>query len=290
MNGTDVTNSHEPSYYEIALTNRQVVVAFIILLVCLLTSFFSGVWIGRESAARNAEKLAANTGTPAAQPPKEGRSLEEFEFFEQPQAQGEEAQEPTPAAPTAPDAKTARQGQDTTLVEDMGGETDDFPTAEDEQEAVPAEVTLPSPSPSPSPSPVQRPTAEERRRARQEQRQAQQQPAPQPSPARPEDTVRPRPLPEASPSPRAAAPAAASTRRGSGQVVIQVFSSPERDQAERIQKRLTSGGQKAFLSPVDVGGRTMYRVRIGPFATRDAAQQVAEQVRKGYKLDTWVTE
>jgi cell division septation protein DedD len=34
----------------------------------------------------------------------------------------------------------------------------------------------------------------------------------------------------------------------------------------------------------------MYRVRIGPFDSRDKAQKVAEQVRKGYKLDTWVTE
>jgi DedD protein len=280
MNGTDVTNSHEPSYYEIALTNRQVVVAFIILLVCLLTSFFSGVWIGRESAARNAEKLAANTGTPAPQEPEEGRSLQEFEFFEQPQAPGQEAQEPTAPEPAA------AEGQDTTLLEDMGGEDEDFPPTEggegDEQEAEPEAVVTPSPVPSPSPSPVQRPTAEERRRARQEERQAQQQQ--QQQQARTEDTVRPRPLPEA--SPRAAAPASS----GGGQVVIQVFSSPEKDQAERIQKRLASGGQKAFLSPVDVGGRTMYRVRIGPFATRDAAQQVAEQVRKGYKLDTWITE
>ena len=34
----------------------------------------------------------------------------------------------------------------------------------------------------------------------------------------------------------------------------------------------------------------MYRVRIGPFKSRDDAQKVADQVRKGYKLDTWVTE
>jgi DedD protein len=279
MNGTDVSNSHEPSYYEIALTNRQVVVAFIILLVCLLTSFFSGVWIGRESAARNAEKMAANTAAPAAQEPQEGRSVQEYEFFEQPQAEGQAPQE-EPTAPT-PAAEPA-EGQDSTLLEDMGGEDEDFPM-EDEQEAAPAAVV-----PSPSPSPVQQPTAEERRLARQRERQAQKA-AQQTPPPRPEDTVRPRPLPEASPSTRQAAPAAASSG-GGGQVVIQVFSSPERDQAERIQKRLTSGGQKAFLSPVDVGGRTMYRVRIGPFATREAAQQVAEQVRKGYKLDTWVTE
>jgi len=31
-------------------------------------------------------------------------------------------------------------------------------------------------------------------------------------------------------------------------------------------------------------------VRIGPFKSRGDAQTVADKVRKGYKLDTWVTE
>jgi cell division septation protein DedD len=34
----------------------------------------------------------------------------------------------------------------------------------------------------------------------------------------------------------------------------------------------------------------MYRVRIGPFENRDKANKVADQVRKGFKLDTWVTD
>ena len=79
-------------------------------------------------------------------------------------------------------------------------------------------------------------------------------------------------------------------RLASGPVVIQVFSSGDQDQAESVRSRLTRGGHKAFLSPVQVGGRTMYRVRIGPFSSRGDAQKVAEQVRTGYKLDTWVTE
>jgi cell division protein FtsN len=72
--------------------------------------------------------------------------------------------------------------------------------------------------------------------------------------------------------------------------VIQVFSSPDQAQAERIRGKLAGGGQKAYLSPIDRGGRTMYRVRIGPFKSRGDAQTVADKVRKGYKLDTWVTE
>jgi DedD protein len=73
-------------------------------------------------------------------------------------------------------------------------------------------------------------------------------------------------------------------------LVIQVFSTADVDQAESVRGRLVKGGHKAYLSPVQVGGRTMYRVRIGPFDSRDQAQKVAEQVRKGYKLDTWVTQ
>jgi cell division septation protein DedD len=57
-----------------------------------------------------------------------------------------------------------------------------------------------------------------------------------------------------------------------------------------VRDRLGKGGQSAFLSPITVDGRTMYRVRIGPFATRPKAQKVAEQVRKNFKLDTWLTQ
>ncbi|MEM8963482.1 MAG: hypothetical protein AAGD38_18510, partial [Acidobacteriota bacterium] len=39
----------ESSYYEIALTNRQVLVGFVLLLVCVLAAFVSGVWVGRSS-------------------------------------------------------------------------------------------------------------------------------------------------------------------------------------------------------------------------------------------------
>ena len=43
-----MSHSHEPSYYEIALTNRQVLVVFVVLLVCVVAAFFSGVWIGQQ--------------------------------------------------------------------------------------------------------------------------------------------------------------------------------------------------------------------------------------------------
>ncbi|MGH9363397.1 MAG: hypothetical protein ACRD2T_15925, partial [Thermoanaerobaculia bacterium] len=100
---------HEPSYYEIALTNRQVVVAFAILLVCLLIAFFSGVWVGRGAGPGEEEVRAAAEGAPP-----EGSALEEFEFFEE--GEGNAPGEAAPQAPPAP-AQTAP----TTLREDLEG-------------------------------------------------------------------------------------------------------------------------------------------------------------------------
>lgn len=253
-----MTNSHEPSYYEIALTNRQVVVAFVILLLCLVSAFFSGLWIGRESAARAAQDQVVRNA-PASAAPQEGQELDELAFFEDGQKPGDPADAPPPADATP----TPAPAQDTTLLEDFGGEPDD--------EAAVADPELPE---------GRRRHGKNRGRnaaAGDEEEIAQAAaPSPTPAPARP----------------AAATPAAPGKepRMAAGQVVIQVFSSPELDQAEKVRDRLVRGGNKAFLSPVQVAGRTMYRVRIGPFDSRGEAQKVAEQVRKGYKLDTWVTE
>ena len=72
-------------------------------------------------------------------------------------------------------------------------------------------------------------------------------------------------------------------------MVIQVFSSADKDQADKVRDRLVSAGLTAFLSPIAKNGQTMYRVRIGPFPSRPAAETVAEKVRKEHKLDTWIT-
>ncbi|HEX4964841.1 MAG TPA: SPOR domain-containing protein [Thermoanaerobaculia bacterium] len=240
-----MSEPHEPSYYEIALTNRQVVVAFVILLVCLLSAFFSGVWIGRESTVRNQEQLARNA-PPPAEPKKEGENLESLEFFDSREktGKGHEARETKPETSPKP-AKTV--------------------TPAPEPEPPPAESPVQVAAAAPPPAPV--PTPPERKGKGHKGEPAATDPI---RPAKPAEIVEP------------AVP--------KGAVVIQVFSSQDQTQAESIRKRLLKGGQKAFLSPVDVAGHTMYRVRLGPFTSRPDAQKVAEKVRKTYKLDTWVTE
>lgn len=257
-----MSEPHEPSYYEIALTNRQVVVAFVILLICVLAAFFSGVWIGRESSARaTQEAMVRNTPPPAQQ---EGKSLEELDFFDSRGKKGK-AGKPQEAA-AAPGG---------TLAEDVGVKKPaEQPPAQEEPApaARQAQETAPLPDP-----------AQERRNRRKARNEAAEEAPPAPAPA-PEA---PAPAPAKSSKTAKTTPAPAVPK---GSYVIQVFSSPDQAQADRIRGRLVDGGQKAYLSPIDHGGRTMYRVRIGPFKTRADAQTVADKVRKGYKLDTWVTE
>jgi cell division septation protein DedD len=221
-----VNESHEPSYYEIALTHRQVLVAFVVLLVALVAAFFTGVWVGKGGAAA---PLAAEATKPAPSPA--SAPLEEFRFF------SEEGQRPAASVPPpAPAQRPAvpAPGPGTTLVADL------------EAEAAPAP------------------------------------PASVPTPEREVETPEPAP---------AAPPPAATAGRApeEGGLVVQVFSSPDAVQARRILQRLTAGGFRAFLSPVEVGSQTMHRVRIGPFAERGEAQRVADQVRQRFKLDTWIT-
>jgi cell division protein FtsN len=252
-----VSEPHEPSYYEIALTNRQVVVAFVILLVCLLSAFFSGVWIGRESTVRAQEQIARNSPPPVqAEPKKEGQSLENLEFFDSKENksgkkhEGKPGQEPRASAKATPSVPEP--------------EPEPPPTESPVQVAA-----VPVPVVSPVPAPDRKGKGRKGAAAVTPSAAVADDDSPV-RPAKPSEIVEPK-VPK-------------------GAVVIQVFSSQDRVQADRIRKQLAKSGQKAFLSPVDVAGHTMYRVRIGPFTSRSDAQKVAEKVRKAYKLDTWVTE
>lgn len=242
-----MTNPQEPSYYEIALTNRQVVVAFTILLLCLVSAFFSGVWVGRGGAQRAvAESVVRNTPPPQRT---EAVNLEELEFFDQPGAPG--SQRAAADQPAQPDRAStlqddlARRDGTATPAPDAAPEAS---PAADETPAPPVVAQIPPPPP-----PVQEATEE-----------------------KPPKAVK--------------APVKAVAEPAAGSVVIQVFASPEKNEANRIKDRLLKGGQSAYLSPVTVGGRVLYRVRIGPFKSKADAQKTADQVRRGYQLDTWVTQ
>jgi len=230
-----VSDSREQSYYEIALTNRQVLSVFVVLLVCVLASFLGGVWVGRSGspAVATVEPTAIASGRDIGE-----RPLEELDFFER---GGEGAAAESAGAPAATEPTSQASAEQPIIIEELGPRRPAAPSGSagaSNRDAPLAGTTASAPAPTPS--------IEE-----------------------------------------AAADLVGALE--SGDVVVQVFSSRDEAQARRVVDRLRAGDYPAALSPVDVDGSPMYRVRVGPYSDRGKAQEVADVIRRTYKLDTWIT-
>jgi len=232
-------SDNESSYYEIALTNRQVLVAFVALLVLVLAVFLGGVWLGRGQQRPIGEDLmaAADTGDDQL------GELEELSFFDSPGDVAAETEELD-----KPDLGKLEPHRDTTLAQDV--------------ERQPRSAQRDSPPPaSPQAAPPPRRTP----------------PPPAPAQSKPAQS---KPAPSKPAPPTAAA---------ADQFVVQVFSTDDEPQARKVLSRLTKAGYRAFLSPVEVRNRTMYRVRLGPFDQRSVAEKKGGEVNRKFKYDTWIT-
>ena len=267
-----MSESAEPSYYEIALTNRQVVIAFVILLTLVLAIFLCGVWVGKNGQAR----LASQGGTPLpaegtlGEQPEQLANMEEFKFFAE---EGKNGDTKAPDLSVLAEPETRNQAA---------------PSRAENRRPL-AEPREPAPAPAPSAG------AQQERSQPQRQAQTQNRPAQPPQTAAPSQTP---PPPKAQPKKEPPRPAPAQTRTEAPSrppqaadegFVVQVFSTQDEAQARKVMSQLKNGGHKAFLSAVEVTGKTMYRVRVGPFNQRAAADKAAGQVRHQMKLDVWVT-
>lgn len=241
-----MSESNEPSYYEIALTNRQVLVAFVLILGCVLAAFLSGVWVGHKRASPE----PATEDAIAAAPGETGElaEMKELDFFSESARVEEELDKPdlSPLL-TQPNAKT-------TLAQDLGSATESPPRRE-------------------APGQTQPATEEVQPPRRQRQR-------PESSPER---------TPPATPAPTPEPPARDTSPQPTEGFVVQVFSTQDEARARQLLGQLTSGGYDAFLSAVEIRGRTMYRVRIGPFEDKSQAEATRDRVNAQFRLDTWVT-
>ncbi len=252
------SESHEPSYYEVALTNRQVLIAFVALLVCLVVAFLSGVWIGRGEAPRQATLPASLEATQAKEPP-----LERLSFFNGAEAGARGATPPaTAAAEPVPVSAPARE--DASAGEAM----------RQNLEATIAANREPSPGAA---------VGKRYEVAPQEAAAAPAKPAA--APAKPAAT-------EASSA--ASAPSTAKTPTASaavaGRFFVQVYSSSNGARAREIVAQLRKSGFTVQLAEAPVGGATNFRVRVGPFDNRAKADSAASRLRREHRLDTWITD
>jgi cell division protein FtsN len=100
--------------------------------------------------------------------------------------------------------------------------------------------------------------------------------------ARPKETAKPRPVETARPAP-------APSESVEGRFTVQVGAFKARSQADALRARLAAGGQQAYVSEVEADGAMQYRVRVGSFATREAAREAASRLASERQLSTYVT-
>lgn len=122
---------------------------------------------------------------------------------------------------------------------------------------------------------------------------------PEPKPVAPAPVVAKNPVPSSATPPAAAprvetphveaprpeapkpAPAATSAKPAAGSFAVQLGSFVSKENADGLVKEMTAKGFNAFLAPpITTGGRTLYRVRVGPTRDRAAAEALATQLRR----------
>lgn len=104
------------------------------------------------------------------------------------------------------------------------------------------------------------------------QPQAAAQPQPQAQPSAPAPAPRPAPASQPKSKPLSSTPA--------GKWVVQAGSYDSERSALSVEHKLVTHGYHAFVSRYRSKGRTYYRVRVGPFATRDAAARELADVAR----------
>ncbi len=293
------SESRETSYYEVALTNRQVMVAFSFLLVGLLVSFLSGVWVGKTTsppAIEEAPPLRVVGEEPAAVTPDEtvpGTAPAEAAADSPPRLDYFEGEG------TVAESEAATPGDTAEALAPAPTEVEP-PAAASPPPASTAPVTSPPPAgPAAQPAPAadtplvkpkwrqRREVALEAERLESEfaSEEAEIEGAPSAPVTRPEPAA---PLPPATvPAPPVARVPA--TKPTGTQFLVQVFSSKDAVKAREILTSLQDAGYPASLSRSELAAGVTYRVRIGPYRDRPAAQKVADDVSRRMKVDTWIT-
>lgn len=144
------------------------------------------------------------------------------------------------------------------------------PDHADLPEAVPAPTPTPTPPPKPTPPPRTPAKPEPRVESKPEPR------TPKPE-ARSDDGARAMALLEGRPAaPAKPAPAAAPN----GNFVLQIASYTASGDAQGRRDKLHAAGvTNAFVEQANIGGKQQFRLRVGPFPSRDAAQAAQARLR-----------
>lgn len=228
------------------------------------------------------------------------------ELIRQPEDYSHPAGPPVPAAP--------QPGDDWVLSLPTPEILDEVVTLDDPTEFAPApEFSSSDPDTDPAPTTATGPAAPDTPAAGASAAPSEPVAAPAPAPVQPRAaSPMPQPAPRApTPLPPAAQPAdpapppippidlvtrpgrdgpastAAATGAGNGWLV-QVGSFALEQNANNLRERLRANRFQAVVEPMSVEGRTLYRVRLGPFATQTEGERVRDTLRATMGLDASV--
>lgn len=70
---------------------------------------------------------------------------------------------------------------------------------------------------------------------------------------------------------------------------IQVTAADDLEEGRAAVARLTSDGYPAYMTQANVGNRAVFRVRVGPFESLDAAEETASRLRAAGHAGAWIT-
>ena len=77
--------------------------------------------------------------------------------------------------------------------------------------------------------------------------------------------------------------------KSEGHFTLQLSAFPERGEAEVFMKKMQTEGYRAFLSPSEIPGKgTFFRVRVGDFATRQAALDAKAEFERKHRLPAYI--
>jgi cell division septation protein DedD len=101
------SSEREPSYYEVALTHRQVMVGLVVALTTVVVAFFAGIWIGRDQSSPPADDRVGGAASVGAT-----SEVEKLTFFgDEPASPKKPAVEAAPIAPSPSAAAPPRAAE-----------------------------------------------------------------------------------------------------------------------------------------------------------------------------------
>lgn len=81
---------------------------------------------------------------------------------------------------------------------------------------------------------------------------------------------------------------AAASEKTSGGFWVQVLSTTSRHEADSRRALLAKHGHQAMVSGARGAKGELYRVRVGPFASREEASRVSDELVRTEKVKTWI--